>query len=202
VLDTASPVARPVADAFAGKRDLAAIHIIAQGTPEMCIAAGIRRPHDDAGRGISLCSAARANGWLQLRQQQPSKQQDCEMPLPLTLAAPGQPVTIYGSYTGGTQAGRYFLGVRRYGKPEVIGQFSVPAGHQGGTFVKRALLSPGAYTIGGSGDTDGDISVYTATFDPAPGTWTLDAVDRAITASLSGTAAIPQTDAVGAAGRG
>jgi hypothetical protein len=112
------------------------------------------------------------------------------MPVLLTSAATDQPVTIYGSYAGDTQAGRYFVAVRRGGTPEVIGQFTVTAGHQGGTFVKRVFLSPGAYSVGGSGDTDGDISVYTAKFDPARGTWTLNGVDRAVTATLSGATAI------------
>lgn len=112
------------------------------------------------------------------------------MPVLLTSAATDQPVTIYGSYPTGTQAGRYFVAVRRGGNPEAIGQFTVPEAHQGGTFTKRAFLGPGAYTVGGSGNTDGDISVYTATFDPARGTWTLNDVDRAITATLSGTTAI------------
>src|ERR1700731_2281854 len=95
----------------------------------------------------------------------------------LTSAATDQPITIYGSYPIGTQAGRYFVAVRRDGTPEVIGQFTVTVGHQGGTFVKRAFLSPGAYTAGGSGNTDGDISVYTGKLDPARGTWTLNSVD-------------------------
>jgi hypothetical protein len=123
------------------------------------------------------------------------------MPVLLTSAATNQLVTIYGSYASGTRAGRYFVAVRRDGKPEVIGQFTVPEAHQGGTFVKRAFLSPGAYTVGGSGNTDGDISVYTGKFDPARGTWTLNSVDRAITATLSGDTAIPLTGAVGAVDR-
>ena len=74
--------------------------------------------------------------------------------------------------------GCLFGGMRRRGKPEVIGQFTVPAGHQGGTFVKRAFLPTGAYTAGGSGNADGDISVYAGNFDPESGTWALNAVDR------------------------
>ena len=123
------------------------------------------------------------------------------MPVLLTSAATDQPITIYGSYPIGTQAGRYFVAVRREGTPEVIGQFTVTVNHQGGTFAKRAFLSRGAYTVGGSGNTDGDISVYTATFDAARGAWTLNGVDRVITATLSGTTAIPQSDAAGAVGR-
>jgi|HubBroStandDraft_6_1064221.scaffolds.fasta_scaffold397151_2 hypothetical protein len=123
------------------------------------------------------------------------------MPVLLTSAATDQPSTIYGSYASGTQAGRYFVAVRRDGKPEAIGQFIVPAGHPGGTFAKRAFLSPGAYTVGGSGNTDGDISVYSATFDPERGAWTLNDVDRVITATLGGTTATRQTDAAGAVGR-
>jgi hypothetical protein len=123
------------------------------------------------------------------------------MPVLLTSAT-DQPVTIYGSYPSGTQPGRYFLAVRRDGRPEVIDQFTVPGGdHQGGTFAKRAFLSPGTYAVGGDGNTDGDVSVYTATFDPARGTWTLNSVDRAITATLSGDTAIPLTGAVGAVDR-
>ncbi len=114
------------------------------------------------------------------------------MPLLLTSTGPDQPVTIYGSYASGTPAGRYFVAVRRDGKPEAIGQFTVTVAHQGGTFSKRVFLSPGAYTVGGSGNTDGDISVYTANFDPARGAWTLNGVDTAITATLSGATAIPQ----------
>ena len=123
------------------------------------------------------------------------------MPVLLTSAAADQPVTIYGSYASGTQAGRYFLAVRRGGKPEVIGQFTVPAGHQGGTFAKKAFLAPGAYAVSGSGNADGDISVYTATFDPARGTWTLNGVDKVITATLSGATAIAQTGAASVVGR-
>jgi hypothetical protein len=111
------------------------------------------------------------------------------MPVLLTTAATDQPVTIYGSYANGTQAGRYFLAVRRDGKREVIGQFTVPVGHQGGTFAKRALLSPGAYTVGGDGNADGDISVYAGKFDPASESWAFNDVDSVITANLSGTTA-------------
>ena len=123
------------------------------------------------------------------------------MPFPLTSTGPHQPVTIYGSYARGTTAGVYFVALRRGGKPEVIGQFTVPAGHQGGTFVKRAFLAPGAYTAGGSGNADGDISVYTAKFDPAREAWTVNDVDNVITANLSGATAIPQSGAVGAVRR-
>lgn len=123
------------------------------------------------------------------------------MPFPLTSAGTDQPVTIYGSYASGTSAGVYFVAVRRSGKPEVIGQFTVPAGHQGGTFVKRAFLPTGAYTAGGSGNADGDISVYAGNFDPESGSWALNAVDSVMTANLSGTTAIPRTSAVGAVGR-
>jgi hypothetical protein len=124
------------------------------------------------------------------------------MPFLFTLEAADQPVTIYGSYACGTEAGRYFVAVWRDRKPEVIGQFTVPAGHKGGTFAKRAFLSPGAYTVGGDGSTDGDICVYSAKFDPAGGSWALNGVDRVMTASLSGTKAIPRANATGAVGRG
>jgi hypothetical protein len=120
------------------------------------------------------------------------------MPSRLISSAPHQPVTIYGSYAGGTMAGLYFVAVRRSGKPDVIGRFTVPAGHQGGTFAKRAFLPPGAYTAGGSGNADGDISVYSGTFDPARQAWIPNAVDNVITTNLNGTTAIPQPGPVGA----
>lgn len=123
------------------------------------------------------------------------------MPFPLSSTGPHQPVTLSGAYASGAGPGVYFVAVRRGGKPEVIGQFTVPAGHQGGTFVKRTLLPPGTYSVGGGGNADGDISVYTATFDATRNAWTLNDVDRLITATLSGTTAIPQTGAVGAVGR-
>ena len=123
------------------------------------------------------------------------------MPFLLTLGAADQPVTIYGSYASGTQAGRYFVAVLRDRKPEVIGQFTVPVGHKGGTFAKRAVLSPGAYTVGGDGISDGDICVCSAKFDPADGSWALSGVDRVLTANLSGTKAILRTNAIGAVGR-
>ena len=121
------------------------------------------------------------------------------MPSRLISSAAHQPVTIYGSYAGGTMAGLYFVAVQRSGKPEVIGQFTVPAGHQGGTFAKRAYLPPGAYTAGGSGNADGDISIYSGTFDLARQAWTVNAVDSVITANLNSSAAIPQPAPVGAA---
>jgi hypothetical protein len=96
-------------------------------------------------------------------------------------------------------AGLYFVAVQRSGKPEVIGQFTVPAGHQGGTFAKRAYLPPGAYTAGGSGNADGDISIYSGTFDLARQAWTVNAVDSVITANLNSSTAIPQPAPVGAA---
>lgn len=122
------------------------------------------------------------------------------MPFPLTSTGPDQPITIYGSYASGTTAGVYFVAVRGGGKPGVIGEFTVPAGHQGGTFAKRASLPPGAYAAGGSGNAEGDISVYSAKFDPAHETWTLNSVDSVITASLNATTAIPRSAAVGAVG--
>jgi hypothetical protein len=121
------------------------------------------------------------------------------MPSRLISSAAHQPVTIYGSYAGGTMAGLYFVAVQRSGKPEVIGQFTVPAGHQGGTFAKRAYLPPGAYTAGGSGNADGDISIYSGTFDLARQAWTVNAVDSVITANLNSSTAIPQPAPVGAA---
>jgi len=121
------------------------------------------------------------------------------MPSRLISSAAHQPVTIYGSYAGGTMAGLYFVAVQRSGKPEVIGQFTVPAGHQGGTFAKRAYLPPGACTAGGSGNADGDISIYSGTFDLARQAWTVNAVDSVITANLNSSTAIPQPAPVGAA---
>jgi len=121
------------------------------------------------------------------------------MPSRLISSAAHQPVTIYGPYAGGTMAGLYFVAVQRSGKPEVIGQFTVPAGHQGGTFAKRAYLPPGAYTAGGSGNADGDISIYSGTFDLARQAWTVNAVDSVITANLNSSTAIPQPAPVGAA---
>jgi hypothetical protein len=123
------------------------------------------------------------------------------MPVPLTSTGPQHPVAIYGTYASGTAPGVYFVVMRHRGEPRQIGHLTVPGGHNGGTFIVTASLPAGAYTLGGSGQSDGDISVYNANFDSDRGSWTLNEADLAITGTLDSPAAFRATGAIGAFGR-
>jgi hypothetical protein len=123
------------------------------------------------------------------------------MTFPITSTGPNQPISLYGSYGRGTAAGQYFVAVRISGQPQVIGRFTVVQNSGGGTFVVTASLSAGAYALGGSGSTDGDISVYNTTFEPNNGIWTPSGVDQTITGSLKAATGIGRSAALGAVGR-
>lgn len=122
------------------------------------------------------------------------------MPFPITSAGPNQPISLYGSYGRGTAAGQYFVGVQISGHPQIIGRFTVVENSGGGTFVVTAPLAAGAYALGGSGATDGDISVYNAAFDPNSGVWRPSGVDLTITGGLKAAASVGRTAALGAVG--
>lgn len=128
------------------------------------------------------------------------QQQDCNMPFPITSAGPNQPISLYGCYGRGTAAGRYFVSVRSSGQPQVIGHFTVVQSSGGGTFVVTASLAAGTYALGGSGSTDGDISVYSATFDANNGNWAPSALDHTITGSLKAATGMGRSAVLGAVG--
>ena len=63
-----------------------------------------------------------------------------------------------------------------------------------------APLAAGDYALGGSGSMDGDISVYSSTFDANNGNWTPSGVDHTITGSLKAATGMGRTAALGAVG--
>jgi hypothetical protein len=122
------------------------------------------------------------------------------MTSPITSPGPNRPIALYGSYGRGTAAGQYFVAVQINGQPQVIGRFTVVQNSGGGTFVVTAPLAAGDYALGGSGSMDGDISVYSSTFDANNGNWTPSGVDHTITGSLKAATGMGRTAALGAVG--